>query len=370
MDKSGPEVEFLDPEGRREETDWPQEERIEARRDPRPSPLADLRRPAAFVLVLGLCLGAAAAAGVGAYRRDVAEERAAGRLVLREAVDDPVNLPDAASLGRPGTWREDPSTKVEVDLVNLSPDTVTLLPGAALRGPGVTAGQLAPDGSGRVKPGQVGRLAGTVTVDCGLIPAARSQASAQTTLLVRARLADGSVGAAPIGLNADGESVREQVCLHQGEGVVAGFFPESADPARHTFTVALTARSLAAEPLNYMLMYQYTDGMDAQDLGTTPATSATGRLSTWISILQGDREVTLGAPAPVGSVTGVLQPGASLSGGFAVPVTRCPDAPLEEDVDVDVDLQLIVDDAGRPVLLRADSFDLSTLIEAACGRSR
>ncbi len=70
----------------------------------------------------------------------------------------------------------------------------------------------------------------------------------------------------------------------------------------------------------------------------------------------------------MGSVSGALAPGGALSGGFVVPVTHCPNALLEENADVD--LLLTVLDAGAPVLLRADSFDLSTLLAAACGRMR
>ncbi|MBR7833186.1 hypothetical protein KDL01_07915 [Actinospica durhamensis] len=303
------------------------------------------RRPAAFVLVLGLCVGATALAGVGAYRRDLAADRAAAALILRqETIGDPVSLPDAASLGPVGSWSAEPSATAEVDLVNLGPDAVTLLPGDVLRGPGVTAGSLSPGGSGRLSPGQIARLVGTVWVDCRQTPATTSPSPPVTTLLVRARLANSRVGTTPIGLNAGGESVRDQICLRQGEAVVSASFPQSADPAHHTFTLALTARSLADTPLQYTLTLRY-------------APSA--------ALSQGAK---LGGPDPVGSVSGALAPGGTLSGGFVVPVTHCPIALLEENADVD--LQLTALDAGKPVLLRADSFDLSTLLAAACGRIR
>ena len=93
------------------------------------------RRPVVFVLVLGLCVSTVAIAGVGAYRRDLAADRAAAALVpRRETIGDPVSLPDAASLGALGGWSAEPGTTAEVDLVNLGPDAVTLPPGDLLLG--------------------------------------------------------------------------------------------------------------------------------------------------------------------------------------------------------------------------------------------
>ena len=303
------------------------------------------RRPVAFLLVLGSCLGAVGVAAADTYRRDQSADRAAAALVLREkTVGDPVSLPDAASLGAAGSWSAEPSTAAEVDLVNLGPDAITLLPADLLRGPGVIAGSLDPSGSGRLNPGQVGRLAGTVRVDCHQTPATSSPAAAQTTLLVRAVRANGSVGTMPIGLDTAGESVRDQICLQQGAAVISGDFPLSVDPTRHTFTIALSARSLANAPLRYALTLSYPGA-------TAPYPGA-----------------VLGEPKPVAEVSGELAPGAILSGGYVVPVTRCPTALPEENADVD--LQLTLPDAAGPVLLRADSFDLSILVEAACGRIR
>lgn len=327
---------------------------LESQPDPDADPLFGRRdtwrRPVAFLLVLGLCLGATALAGVHAYHRDQAADRAAAELVLREvATGDPVSLPNAASLGGQGTWTGDPATTVEVDVVNRGPYPVTLLPDVAMHGPGVTSASLAPRGGGRLNPGQAGRLAGTVRVDCGFPSAATAGQDAQTTLLVRARLANGTIGTAPIGLNTGGESVREQICLQQGATVASGNFAESADPVHQTFVVSLTARSLTATPLSYTLAYQYTDGSRGDAVRRLPP-------------------ATLGTPVPVGSVSGLLKPGAGLSGGFVVPVTRCPVGLPEENVDVE--LQLIVSYQGRQVLLQADAFDLSMLAAAACGQFR
>lgn len=334
MEDAEAEVEFLesdpDPDA------WP------------PGPGDTWRRPAAFVLVLGLCLGAAAIAGGRAYRRDQAADRAAATLALQVlATGDPVGLPEAATLGSAGTWTGEPSTTVEVDVVNRGPDAVTLLPDAAMSGPGVAAANLAPSGDARLGPGQVGRLLGTVQVDCGLPSAAGLGRDAQTTLRVRARLANGSVGTAPIGLNTGGESVREEICLQQGAAVASGNFTESADPLRRTFTVSLSARSLARSALSYTLTYQYADASRNGAVAAVPGTA-------------------LAAPVPVGEVAGLLTPGGRLSGGFTVPVTQCPIALPEENVDVE--LQLIAADADRKVLLQADEFDLSLLVAAACGQ--
>lgn len=283
------------------------------------------------------------AAGVAAYRRDLAADRDAAVLLLGEtATGDPVILPDTTSLDRGGVWSSEPSTTVEVDVTNRGPDPVTLLPGAPLRGPGVVAGALAPEGGGKLNPGRVGRLVGKVTVDCVV-----ARESGQTTLAVRARLANGSVGSAPIGLNVYGESVREQICLEQGAGVVSSDFPQSADPASHTFTLTMNAHSLSPQPIRYRLTYQYTSSDGNTVVG------------------QGEDTGILGAPVPVGSTSGVLPPGGDLSVGFVVPVRLCPAVPGRDTVDVE--LRLIGDDGGRPVLLRAAAFDLSTLVAAACG---
>jgi hypothetical protein len=305
-------------------------------------------RPAAFLLALGLAIGGTTAAGVHAYRRDQATERAAAELVLREvATGDPVLLPNATSLGVQKGWTWDPSTTVQVDVINLGPDPVTLVQPATMRGPGVESAGLVPGGDPKLNPGQIGHLVGPVRVDCTLPSATSADLDAQTTLLVRARLANGGVGTTPIGLNTGGESVRDQICLQQGAAVAAGSFAESADPNRGTFDVSLTARSLIGEPLSYTLVYQYADV--AADEGVPDLLDA-----------------TLGKPAPFGTVTGILAPGARLSGGFVVPVTHCPIALPEENVDVE--LQLVVTDAGRRVLLQADRFDLSLLAAAACGQ--
>lgn len=301
------------------------------------------QRPAVFVLVLGLCLGATVAEGIATYRRDVAADRDASLLVLGEtATGDPVILPDTMSLDREGVWSSKPSTTVEVDVTNRGPDSVTLLPGAPLRGPGVVAGALAPEGGAKLKPGQVGRLVGTVTVDC-----VATQERGRTTVAVRARLANGSVSSAPIGLDVYGESVREQICLEQGAGVVPGDFPQSVDPASHTFTIAMSAHSLSPQPIRYQLAYQYSSS----------GGSAVGDQGAYAGIL--------GTPVPTGTTSGLLEPGGDLSGGFVVPVTLCPVGPSRDTVDVE--LRLIGDDGGRPVLLRAAAFDLSTLVAAACG---
>ncbi|WP_034265280.1 hypothetical protein [Actinospica robiniae] len=324
---------------------------LESEPDPDARPLGPAdgwRRPAAFVLALGLCVGAASLAGVRAYRHDRAADRAAATLVLRvQATGDPVGLPGAATLGSADSWGGDPSTTVEVDVVNRSPDAVTLLPDAVIRGPGVFSASLAPSGGARLEPGEVGRLVGTARVDCTLPSAAGVGRDAQSTLLVRARLADGSVGTAPIGLNTGGESVREEICLQQGATVASGNFAESADPLRHTFTISLTARSLLSSPLSYTLTYQYSDASRNGAAAVVPNTA-------------------LGAPAPAGTIAGLLVPEGRLAGGFTWPVTQCPLALPEENVDVE--LQLIVTDSDRKVLLQADEFDLSLLAAAACGQ--
>jgi hypothetical protein len=255
-------------------------------------------------------------------------------------VGDPVTLLDPGALGGADAWRVDPSASVAVDITNESPDPITLLPNSALYGPGlIKSATLRPSGGSVLRPGQTGRLTGVVTVDCGLD--APNGAERGNTVLVQARTTSGAVGAASVNLDGGGRSVRQQICIQQGDGLTSSFFPQSVDTRTHSFTVAVSAYSLAARPLRYQLNVDMVI-----PAGQTPG-------------------VTLSAPSPVGPVTGTLQPGANVKAGFVVHVTACPT--LGTTAIGTVSLEMLLTDRGAPAIVQMDSFDLGTLVGSACG---
>lgn len=309
-----------------------------SRLPPRTTP----RRVLGSLLVFCLVLAATGYAGTLVYRHDIAVEQAANTLMLRAVdVGDPVTLLDPGTLGGVGAWRIDPSAAVAVDLTNESPDPITLLPDSALYGPGLTKpATLRPSGGGVLRPGQTGRLTGVATVDCG-VKAASGGADHGNSVLVQARTTSGAVGAASVDLDGGGESVRQEICVQQGEGLVSSFYPQSVDSAKHSFTVAVAAHSLAAQPLRY-------------------------QIDVTISIPQAQiPSVPLSTPVPYGPVTGTLQPEAGMNAGFVVHVTACPT--VATSARGTVELEMLLYDHGTPAVFQMDGFDLGTLVRAACG---
>ncbi|HEY2739254.1 MAG TPA: hypothetical protein VGK45_12685, partial [Thermoanaerobaculia bacterium] len=275
-----PQVEFLDPEGEHGAEDgvvWLGEEGLGTHPSGRLPPRATARRLTGSALVFVLALALTGFAGAAAYRHDAATAAAANALVLSQVdVGDAVTLTDQGRLGGANAWRIEPSVAVAVGVTNKGPDAVTLLPGATLTGPGIAGtSTLSPSGATVLAPGQSGRLTGTVTVDCGLNvldasspqtqtqaqpqPQPQTQTAAGNTLLVHARTASGAVGVAAIGVGQGGDAVRTQICRQEGNSLVASFFPVSVDTATHTFSVAVTARSLSAQPLKYWVTADFAD---------------------------------------------------------------------------------------------------------------
>lgn len=364
-------VEFLDPDDESGDVDWLDEEKVGAARHHVLPPRTTGHRLAVTVTVFGLALSATGLFGVSEYRHDKAIEAAGNALVLRGVdVGDPVTLTDPGLLGEPNAWRLDPSAAISVGVTNESPDAITLLPGATLLGPGLTGpATLRPAGGAELQPGQSGHLTGVVTVDCGVQTAPTLDTSQGSTVLVQARTADGGVGTASVGLNTGQESVREQICLQEGEGVAASFFPESVNPSAHTFTVAVSAHSLAQQPLHYQLSEDYSN-RSVGALGLVPALTVarTEGDTPMVPGVTADAHlpgITLSAPTPLGPVDGVLAAGASLSAGYTIHVLHCPSTLPASDEDVDLQLFLVYH--GIPADLQADSFDLLSLVGAACG---
>lgn len=349
MENEHGQVEFLDPREDPDGIDWLDEEHIRSHARSRWLPSsAVVRRFLGSLLVFAVVAGLTGYAGLAAYRHDRAVATAADSLMIGEVdVGDPVSLTDPGQLGGTGNWQIHPSAGIAIGVTNQSPDPITLLSGSTLLGPGlIRPAVLRAAGATVLKPGQAGRLVGVVSVDCAvqestktaviIVPGAAAQGD---TALVEARTASGAVGAAAVPLDSGGETVRQQICQQQGAGLATSSFPESVDVRTHSFTIAISAHSLAAQPLHYQLTQVYPNGM-----------------------LPG---VTLSAPTPFGAVSGVLAPGASVSAGFTVHVESCPRSPTTGIAEVY--LQMYLDDSGSLAYFQTNGFDLATLVGAACG---
>lgn len=379
MGDESPLVEFLDPDdgpGDAEDVLWLGEEGLGSHRAGVLPPRATARRITGSVLVFALALSLTGFSGLAALRHARAAAAAANELILREVdVGDAVTLTDPNQLGGANAWRIEPSAAIAIDVTNESPDAITLLPGAQLTGPGLAEpGTLAPSGARVLAPGQSGRLTGTVTVDCGVQVEsfARPGPAAGSTVLVQARTASGAVGVAALTVDrADG--VRQQICDEQGNSLAASFFPVSVNALTRTFTVAVAARSLAAQPLKYWVSTSFGSGMDGVS-GPVPSTvhvriADDGRpvvpslsVDAVDALLPG---VRLAEAKPMGPVDGTLAPAASLTAGFTVHVRACPaSAPSGGAV---LELQMFLDDHGQPAFFQSDGFNLADLVAAACG---
>jgi hypothetical protein len=379
-----PQVEFLDPEDGldgADEVHWLDEEGLGSHRGGVLPPRTTSRRVAGSALVFAVGLALTGLPGVAAYRHDQRVAAAANALILREVnVGDAVTLTDPGRLGGADAWRIEPSAAIAIGVTNESPDPITLLPGSTLSGAGLAGpSTLAPAGGAVLAPGQSGRLAGTVTVNCAALaspagngaPGPVRRAAHGNTLLVQARTASGAVGVAALDVGAGAAPVRDQICDQEGQSLATSFFPVSVNAASHDFTVAVSARSLAAKPLKYWVTASFQNG---------PGASAGGpdRLSV---VMSGGRPVLpslsmdeveallpgvrLADPTPVGPIDGTLAPGASTTAGFTLHVRACPVSPPTSTPALT--LEVFLDDHGQPAYFQTDSFELDNLVAAACG---
>ena len=379
MSDTHPDVEFLDPEEHADGIDWLDEEGLESAGTAMLPPRVTARRALGSLMVFALGLSVTGFAGVSAYRHDAAGAAEANALVLREAnVGDAVTLTDPGQVDGPGGWRVDPSASIAVTVTNESPDAVTLLPGTTLIGAGLTQpATLDPSGTATLRPGQRGELVGTATVNCGVQvqgatgssgAARRSQGD---SVLVQARTASGAVGVASLSVGAAGApAVRDEICSAQGDGLAASFFPASVDAATHTFTVAVDAHSLSAQSLSYLMQAGFAavlTGSSGPSDDPTIELSDGKPVTSGLSLAAVDRllpGVRLSAATPIGPVQGMLPPDGTVDTGFSVHVLSCPSITPTGQADVVLDMYL--DYRGEPAYFQADSFDLGTLIAAAC----
>jgi len=159
-----------------------------------------------------------AGTGYGAnrvYHRDRAADLVAGatadELILAAPAARGISLPGlgglAAATTRTGSRL---STPIAVPLVNRGPAAITLLPGATLLGPGLTASNLG-GATTVLTPGQSTVLRGYVTVDCGR-GAADTGTAGVTSLTISARTSGGGLGVSTVAFADAAGSVRDRVC--------------------------------------------------------------------------------------------------------------------------------------------------------------
>jgi hypothetical protein len=384
-------------------------------------PRTTARRVLLSLLIFALALSTTGFVGVHAFRHDQSVQAAENELVVREAeVTDPLMLTDPGELGGVGMWRLDPTASIAIGVTNESPDPITLLPDATLYGPGMTGpATLQPSGSTLLRPGQSDELTGVATVNCGIQTERLTSVLEDNTILVQARTASGAVGMATVSLDGGAESIRSEICTEEGDALSANFFPEAVNPAAHTFTVVVSARSLAAQSMQYQVTESYASSVASVGgpIGTEPgvgwvgAVGAVGSAAPVGSVGSGGSAVPVGsavpgtsgapvssaapvapgapvaggqpdllpgatatsglpgvklsAPVPTGAVDGTLAAGADLNAGFTIRVLSCPRSLPTAQSAVELAVQL--NENGTPAVFQADGFNLDTLVGAACG---
>jgi hypothetical protein len=357
-------------------------------------PRTTARRVLVSLLIFALALSTTGFAGVHAFRHDQSVQAAENELVVREAdVTDPLMLTDPGELGGVGMWRLDPTASIAIGVTNESPDPITLLPDATLYGPGMTGpATLQPSGSTPLRPGQSDELTGVATVNCGIQTERLTSVLEDNTVLVQARTASGAVGMATVSLNGGAESIRSEICTEEGDALSANFFPEAVNPTAHTFTVVVSARSLAAQPMQYQVTESYASSVASVGgpIDTEPGVASSEPIASSAPVasaepaaasapVAGGRPaqlpgatatsglpgVKLSAPVPTGAVDGTLAAGADLNAGFTIRVLSCPRSLPTAQSAVELAVQLNLD--GKPAVFQADGFNLDTLVGAACG---
>lgn len=377
-------VEFLDLDGDGADrgavddgVDWldedDDEERVASGRDPqRLPPRATRDRLLASVLSLALVLSAAISVGTAAYHRHEADERIANTLTLAASSAAP-SIPGLTELAFAQQWHAHLAEQIVIPVVNKSPHAVTLVDGklseAGLRG----MPTLKPVGDATVPPGGTGRLGGTVTADCttqfddavtidpnqsrstgtatvtvngdGTITGtgtleARRQANLGA-LQVHARSLSGHVGEQTIFPESGLADTADRICSQQGESVAhTSAVKVAVDPRKHSFTVSLTAKSVADTALGYV--------------GTT----------SWVAQPMALGLELDGAFLPI-TESGTVQPGGTLTVSFRMTVRQCPTTPTFSDDNLLLSLLFVLN--TNLVSAENDAVPYRALINEACG---
>ncbi|HWG24718.1 hypothetical protein, partial [Actinospica sp.] len=260
------EVVFLDEDEDLGDAAWLDDERVEGGLHPGTLPPHVSRNRLLVTLVaLALFLGGTGVAFTTAYHRHLTDVRIANLFSLASA-GYPPQIPDLADLALAASWHAEVRERVDVPVVNQSPQPIVLL-GAMLTEPGmVGTASLAPTGATTLKTGQTGIVAGVVTVDCTQNPAlgypsANSDPSFVipvqpiATLKVRARTSGGRIAEATLdpeagqGFQAE---MQQRICLQQGDNAVSNLKQaKHYDSATHVLTLDVSVTSHADTAMQY-----------------------------------------------------------------------------------------------------------------------
>ncbi|WP_034265282.1 hypothetical protein [Actinospica robiniae] len=379
-------VEFLDlgtgggPDGDgADEVDWLEEadgeERVAAGRDPRRlPPRATRNRALASVLSLAVVLSAAIGAGTAAYDRHQTDVRSANLVRLAASSTAP-SIPGLTELAFAPKWHAILSEQVVVPVVNKSPHPITLLDGrlteTGLRG----APTLKPVGKAVIPPEGTGELGGMVTADCtagfsdmssGANPQSSAGLDGTTTamasvidtasldagdltkmresmgaLQVQARSVSGHLGEQTIFPEQAVGNTADRICSQQGRKVAQlNKVTTSVDPSAHTFTVSVTAKSLADTALEYVS-------------------------SAGFETLPGALGLELAGDFSPSSQDDLVQPGGSFTVSFQMTVVTCPTSATFHQDQIMLNVTFLSDDFMLSGV--NESVAARPLIYGACG---
>lgn len=338
---------------------WIDEDEVDAggnRNDGRLPPRAARNRALASFAALSLFLAGLGASGVAAYHRHETASRLANALELANGPGSPL-IQGLAALGFDSVWHAHVSEHVSFTVVNRSSGPVTVL-SARISEPGlVSSSPLDPVGNGRLAPGQVGTVAGTVTADCtqvtgsqviGLSPLGEvggEFTTAKPVLSVVARTSGGTTRLARLDPEISSpDGLQQRICLQQGYDLLAiGRIDSAVNPATRTITLRLSADAAADATMQYSAIASYSDD---------PADDVTGlALSS--------------QPLAESPVAGIVTPGGRLSLDYVIKVWSCPAAAFARSDQVEIQVDVSVKDV--PLQGTLQSTDLDPLIERACG---
>lgn len=391
FDGADEEVEFLDlgtdtgsgPDGsdaENDDVDWLDEpggeERVASGRDPlRLPPRAARGRALASVLSLATVLSAVIGVGTVAYHRHETDVRAANLVKLTASSTAP-SIPGLTELAFDPKWHGHVSEHIVIPVVNKGPHAITLMDGklseAGLQG----APMLEPVGKATIQPGGTGELGGTVTADCTtefsnltmndvtvgpgttvgtttatvVLDGDSTDGSATATkpqtdmgaLKVRARSVSGHVGEQTIFPEPAVGNTAERICAQQGRKVAQlGTVHMSADSNTRTFTVSLTAKSMADTPLEY-------------------ESSA-----TW-DTLPGAVGLELQAGFSPTSEDALVQPGGTFTASFQMTVVTCPTSATFHDDQITLAVTF-ASSGGYLISGETQAVAARPLIYEACG---
>jgi len=345
-DDDDDDVVFLDDE-EIDDADWIDEEGLGSAGHPGMlPPRVSRHRLLVTLAALAVFLGGTGAVFTAAYHRHMTDLRIANLLDLAAAASP--QIPGLADLGFSTIWHAEVRERVVVPVVNQGPRPVVLL-GAVLSEPGmISTADLKPTGEKTLRTGEVGDLAGEITVSCaqaatapfavtGNDPSASAPRLTTPTLRVQAKTASGTIAQATLnpesGQALSGE-IQQRICTQQGAFVVGGAQQITHyDRSTHILTFTWSATSRADSPLWYDATLELSvPGRDAE----APCTAET--------------------ISPAGEpYIGTLKPGATIRATFEIQMSSCQSGTSPPDDEaLYLSLQLAID--GTSVLTELNTY--------------